>query len=350
MTSTHEPGRLLVVDDNKVNRILLSRGLEQYGHIVETAENGKQALEMLKRGEYDLVLLDIEMPEMNGYQVLEACLQDAELRDLPIIMTSSLDELDSVVKCIELGAEDYLNKPVNYVLLRARVNASLEKKRLRDEQRKLIRTFTTKEVADELLKTGFSLRGNFVNASVMFADIRSFTALAESQPPDEIIEMLNDYYALMFDAITSHGGSVNQMMGDGLMAIFGAPVYYEDHSERAVRAALEMLELLDGFNQSQVAQNKSQIKIGIGVASGQVIAGFTGTQHRAMYTCIGDTVNLAARIEDYTKSIDQSILIDSFTYKDLPDSIKTQPLGPVVFKGKSVSIDVYSVETDSHKA
>ena len=300
-SATHEPGNLLVVDDNKVNRILLGRGLEQDGHKIEIAENGKQALDMLKRGSYDLVLLDIEMPEMNGYQVLEACLQDNELRNLPIIMTSSLDELDSVVKCVELGAEDYLNKPVNPILLRARVNASLEKKRLRDEQRKLIRTFATKEVAEELLNTGFSLGGKFVNASVMFADIRSFTTLTESRPPAEIIEMLNDYYALMFEAITSNGGSVNQMIGDGLMAIFGAPVHYEDHCTRAVNAALEMLELLDGFNQNQAAQDRPQIKIGIGIASGQMIAGFTGTHHRATYTCVGDTVNMAARLEAHTK-------------------------------------------------
>src|SRR5688572_22481694 len=140
MTSKQEPGHLLVVDDNRVNRILLSRGLETHGHRVETAENGREALEKLRRGAFDLVLLDIEMPEMNGYEVLETCLQDPNLRDIPIIMTSSLDELDSVVRCVELGAEDYLNKPVNPILLCARVNASLEKKRLRDEQRKLLHT------------------------------------------------------------------------------------------------------------------------------------------------------------------------------------------------------------------
>src|SRR5512138_1174860 len=181
MKSKQEPGHLLVVDDNKVNRILLARGLEGLGHKVEIAENGKQALEKLRADSFDLVLLDIEMPEMNGYQVLEICLQDPELRNLPIIMTSSLDELDSVVKCVELGAEDYLNKPINPVLLRARVNASLEKKRLRDQQRKLFQTFATKEVADDLLRTGFSLGGKYVNASVMFADIRSFTSIGEIQ-------------------------------------------------------------------------------------------------------------------------------------------------------------------------
>jgi len=155
-----------------------ARGLEQDGHKVEVSENGRLGLEKLGAGSFDLVLLDIEMPEMNGYQVLETCLQNPELREIPIIMTSSLDEIDSVVKCVELGAEDYLNKPVNPILLRARVNASLEKKRLRDEQRKLFRTFATKEVADELLKSGFSLGGKYVNASVMFADIRSYTTYA----------------------------------------------------------------------------------------------------------------------------------------------------------------------------
>ena len=346
MKSTHEPGHLLIVDDNKVNRILLARGLEQQGHTIETAENGRQGLEMLKHGTYDLVLLDIEMPEMNGFQVLEACLQDVDLRNIPIIMTSSLDELDSVVKCIELGAEDYLNKPVNPILLRARVNASLEKKRLRDEHRKLIRTFTTKEVADELLKTGFSLGGKFVNASVMFADIRSFTTLTEASPPAQIIGMLNDYYALMFEAITGHGGSVNQMIGDGLMAVFGAPVHYEDHCNRAVHAALEMRELLAGFNQNQAAQEKIQIQIGIGIATGQMVAGFTGTQHRATYTCVGDTVNLASRIESHTKVVRKPILIDRFTRDKLSDDVQVQDMGDVVFKGKHQAIRIFSVTSE----
>lgn len=346
MKFEHEPGNLLVVDDNKVNRILLARGLEQEGHTVEVAENGRQAFEMLKRGTYDLVLLDIEMPEMNGYQVLEACLKDPELRNLPIIMTSSLDEIDSVVKCVELGAEDYLNKPVNPVLLRARVNASLEKKRLRDEQRKLIRTFTTKEVADELLRTGFSLGGKFVHASVMFADIRSFTTLTESSSPAEIIEMLNGYYALMFEAITGQGGSVNQIIGDGLMAIFGAPVQYEDHHQRAVKAAVEMLELLDGFNQTRAAEGKPRIRIGIGIASGQMIAGFTGTQHRATYTCVGDTVNLASRLEAETKVIGKPILIESSTRAALGDTFQVESHGLMQLRGKTVEIEVFSVSAE----
>jgi len=343
MNSKQEPGRLLVVDDNKVNRILLARGLESQGHRVETAENGKQALEKLRTDAFDLVLLDIEMPEMNGYQVLETCLQDSELRDIPIIMTSSLDELDSVVKCIELGAEDYLNKPVNPILLRARVNASLEKKRLRDEQRKLFRTFATKEVADELLKSGFSLGGKYVDASVMFSDIRDFTSIGEKQDPATTIELLNNYFALMIEAVVGNHGTVNQFEGDGLMAIFGAPIHHDGHREHAVRAALEMVELLKGFNAQQAAQDKVQVKIGIGIASGRVIAGYTGTEHRATYTCVGDTVNLAARIQGHTKVVDRPILIDQYTSERLPADIKFEALGPMLFKGKQQSIHVFAV-------
>ncbi|HNE03638.1 MAG TPA: response regulator, partial [Anaerolineales bacterium] len=280
-----EPAHLLVVDDNKVNRMALSRSLELQGHMVETAENGKEGLEKFQTGTFDLMLLDIEMPVMNGFEVLEACLNDVDLRQIPIIMTSAMEELDAVVKCVELGAEDYLTKPVNPILLRARVNASLEKKRLRDEQRKLFRTFATKEVAEELLRTGFSLGGQIVTASVLVADIRSFTSIAESQDPSDSIELLNQYFSMMFDAVTHNGGIINQIVGDGLLAVFGAPIFYEDHRERAVKAALQMLEQLKLFNEQQLAANKTAIRIGIGIASGRMVAGYTGTHNRAIYTC-----------------------------------------------------------------
>ncbi|MCQ3937713.1 MAG: adenylate/guanylate cyclase domain-containing response regulator [Chloroflexi bacterium] len=343
MHSSPEPARLLVVDDNKVNRMMLSRHLELQGHLVETAGNGKEGLERIRSGIFDLVLLDIDMPVMNGYEVLEACLKDVELRQIPVIMTSAMDELDAVVKCVELGAEDYLTKPVNPVLLKARVNASLEKKRLRDEQRKLFRTFATKEVAEELLRTGFSLGGKQVTASVLFADIRSFTTIAESQDPVETIDLLNRYFSLMFDAITDNGGTVNQMVGDGLLAMFGAPIYFEDHREKAVRAALKMLERLKEFNQSQCEQGRTQLHIGIGIASGKMIAGYTGTQNRAIYTCIGDTVNLASRIEEYTKEALRPLLIDNYTRMGLPDAIKVEDLGKIVFKGKNQAVNVFAV-------
>ena len=338
-----EKSDLLVVDDNRVNRLLVGRTLEQFGHRVTFAENGRLALEMLRSRPADLVLLDIEMPEMNGYQTLEALRADPKLRDIPVVMMSSVDEVDSVARCIEMGAEDYLFKPVNGVLLRARVAASLEKKRLRDQQRELFRKFATAEVAEELLVTGFALGGKHVDATVMFSDIRSFTSLAESLQPAETIDLLNSYYTLMFDAIGGQGGIVNQMLGDGLMALFGAPLPHADHAERAVRAGLEMLELVASFDRDQAAQGKPEIRIGVGIASGQVIAGFTGTERRVTYTCVGDTVNLAAHLEAHTKILGQPILIDEQTRAGLSSAIHVEDHGPLQFKTRAQSVRVYSV-------
>lgn len=343
MNEPRQPGRLLVVDDNRVNRLLLAHGLEHDGHAVATAEDGRQAMEMLHAGTYDLVLLDIEMPVMNGFEVLEALLQDPILRDMPVIMTSASDELDRVVRCIEMGAEDYLTKPLNPVLLRARVNASLEKKRLRDQQRSLLRTFATPQVAEELLRKGFMLGGKHITATAMFADIRSFTSIAESQEPADTIELLNDYFTRMFEAITANGGTLNQMVGDGIMAVFGAPLFYEDHRARAVQAALGMIQNLELFNHEQAARGRVQIRIGIGIASGKMIAGYTGTQERAFYTCVGDTVNLAARIEDHTKQAARPILIDQYTREGLSGDVDVEALGPMLFKGKQQPIHIFSV-------
>ena len=337
--------RLLVVDDNKVNRLLLTRSLELQGHTVASAENGRVALEMLQREGFDLLLLDMEMPEMDGFQVLERLINDRQLRDLPVIVTSSLEGIANVVRCIELGAEDYLTKPVNPVLLKARIGACLEKKHLRDQQKELMRRFATPEVAQDLQDSGFWLGGKLVHASVMFSDIRGFTSLAESQPPEETIELLNTYYALMFDAISGHGGVVTVMMGDGLMSVFGAPMPLSDHAESAVRAAQEMVELIDLFNVDRQAAEKPPIKIGIGIASGEMVAGYTGTNQRATYTCIGDTVNLAARLEAHTKVAQRAILIDQTTRSALSERITVEPLGLVPFKGKAAAVDVFSVDS-----
>jgi adenylate cyclase len=338
-----DAARLLIVDDNKVNRLLLSRSVELLGHRVVLAENGRIALERLRSDPFDLLLLDIEMPELDGFAVLEQLKADLKLRDVPVIVTSSVEGLENIVRCIDLGAEDYLPKPVNQVLLKARIGASLEKKRLRDQQKALVQRFATSEVAQDLLQSGFALGGKRVHASVMFSDIRGFTALVESQGPDETIDLLNTYYMLMFDAIGTHGGVVNQMIGDGLMALFGAPLPLEDCAGSAVAAALEMISLIQQFNIERSAAQKAPIRIGVGIATGDVVAGYTGTQQRATYTCIGDTVNLAARLETHTKVTGRGLLIDDATQRALGDGVTTEALGGVPFKGKAADVEIFAV-------
>ena len=339
--------RLLIVDDNKVNRLLLSRCVELQGPRFALAENGLVALEKLRSEPFDLLLLDIEMPELDGFAVLEQLKADPDLRGIPVIVTSSLEGMDNIVRCIGLGAEDYLPKPVNAVLLKARIGASLEKKRLRDEQRELVRRFATSEVEQDLQQSGFALGGKRVHASIKFCDIRGFTAMCESQPPEETIELLNTYYMLMFDAIGGHGGVVTLMIGDGLMAVFGAPLPLDDCAGSAVAASLEMIDLIEQFNLDRTAASKAPIRIGIGIATGEVVAGYAGTQQRATYTCVGDTVNLAARLETHTKVAGRRILIDDATHHALGVGLPTQALGEVALKGKAQAAKIFAVAAEA---
>jgi class 3 adenylate cyclase len=177
----------------------------------------------------------------------------------------------------------------------------------------------------------------------MFSDIRSYTSLTETLAPSDTIELLNTYYTLTFDAISGQGGIVNQMLGDGLMAIFGAPLPLADHRDRAVRAALEMLEMMDAFNRDQARRGAAEIRIGIGIASGPLVAGFTGTRQRMTYTGVGDTVNLAAHLEAHTKVVGRPILIDENTRSGLGEQIRVESHGPTQLKTRSQAVSVYSV-------
>lgn len=332
---------ILIVNHSRANRLALVRGLEEMGHEAVCAGSGLEALDKLREETFGLILLEVEMPDMDGFQVLGAISDDPVLRTTPVVVTSPGHSLEEVARCIQMGAEDYLTLPPNPIILEARVNSCLEKKRLRDQQRQLFKTFTNRDVADEVLARGFSLGGELVTGSALFSDIRGFTTLAEQLGPVKTISLLNDLYALMFDSILGNGGHVNQIQGDGLMAIFGAPAPQPDHAIRAAQTALEMVERLKEFNASRA----DPIQIGIGVASGKMIAGFAGSQERATYTCIGDTVNLAARLESHTKIAGVPILIDEYTRRALPASMNITPLGEELFKGKTQPVKVFALNS-----
>jgi adenylate cyclase len=313
---------VLVVDDDPVNRMLLSRSLERDGHRVTTAEDGRQAWEMLQRDEFDLVLLDVLMPELDGCEVLERIEGDTRLRHLPVIMVSALDELETVVRCIELGAQDYLPKPFNPVLLRARINAGLTKKRLRELERRQVRDafsrFVPEQIVDEVLtRTDEDLRlaGVRRNATVMFGDLRGFTTFAQTTPADVVIDVLNEYLSEMSDAVLDNGGTLVAYMGDGIMAVFGAPLEVADHADRALDAAREMLgERLPRFN-GWLRENRfgEGFDMGVGVNSGPVMSGTVGSTRRLEYAAVGDTTNTASRLEAMTKGTPHSILIAEST-------------------------------------
>lgn len=339
-------GHLLIVDDNRVNRLLMSRSVELLGYTATVVENGRAAMDMLRNRPFDLMLLDIEMPEMDGFEVLEAIKLEPALQDVPVIVTSSLEGVENIVRCIDLGADDYLPKPVNQVLLKARLSSSLEKKRLRDEQKTLLERFATSEVVQDMKESGFKLGGRRVHATVLFCDIRGFTAMSEKQSPEDTIELLNVYYTLMFEVIDHHNGIVTLMIGDGLMVLFGAPQPLENPAASAVAAAQDMLAIIGQFNQEQVAANKPELRLGMGIATGEVVAGYAGTQQRATYTCIGDKVNLASRLEEHTKRVSSPILIDEATQRAVSAGHSCDLVGDVELDGFSSAITVFSVSAE----
>jgi DNA-binding response OmpR family regulator len=330
--------RLLVVDDNKVNRLLLGRSLELLGHHVTQAHDGKVALGLLRRERFDLMLLDLEMPELDGFGLLEQLRVDAELRELPVIVTSSLEGVAHVARCIELGADDFLHKPVNPVLLKARVTASLEKKRLHDRQKALARRFATSALAQDLQQAGLALGGERVQATVLAVRLVDAAGVLHALPPADGLELVNAWFTLMLDAVEGGNGVITQFGGDGFVALFGAPLAPPRAGAAAlaaVRAALDMLDLLEGFNAEQAAQGKPALRMALGAASGEVLAGYIGTVQRGTYSAIGAPVQAAVALQLRASAGSDALVLDAATREAVAERVATTALpkaeGPVAF-------------------
>ncbi|WP_299637748.1 adenylate/guanylate cyclase domain-containing protein, partial [uncultured Ruegeria sp.] len=215
--------------------------------------------------------------------------------------------------------------------------------RLRDEQRRLLERFATTEVAQDLQESGFAIGGKRANASVLFCDIRGFTTLSENLAPEATIDLLNTFYTLMFEAVTSNGGIVSLMLGDGLMALFGVPQPLNNTAQSAVAAGHEMHSMIEMLNHDRLADGEESLRIGIGIATGEVVAGYAGTDNRATYTCIGSAVNLAARLEAETQNTGSRILADQETLDLLHGVDIQETFGGTQIKGFSDPFDIHAL-------
>jgi class 3 adenylate cyclase len=352
-----ETGRILVVDDIATNRDLLSRRLGQDGHQVDVAHGGRQALALVAAEEFDLVLLDLMMPDINGFEVLAQIKASPEHRDIPVIMISALDEVDSVIRCIEAGAEDYLPKPFNPVLLRARINACLERKRLRDRERlHLARIEDEKERHENLLlnilpkpivgrlNSGETLIADrFEEVSVLFSDLVGFTEMSARITPTRLVTLLNQLFSEFDHLAQRHGVEKIKMIGDAYMAVAGVPEPRGDHADAIARMALDMRDSVARVG--RMAHESLDIRIGI--HSGPVVAGIIGT-HRFLYDVWGDTVNVASRLE--TTSPARQIHISQATAERLSPGFGCAPRGLVDVKGKGELQTYFLAEADSATA
>jgi class 3 adenylate cyclase/CheY-like chemotaxis protein len=343
---------------------------------VATAEDGRQALDLVRSRPFDLVLLDIMMPELNGYQVLERLKADESLRHIPVIMVSAVDEFDSVIRCIELGAEDYLPKPFNATLLKARLGACLEKKRLRDQEQAHLETirdqaaqlaewnavlehrvreqvvqverlgrlkrFFSPQLAELIVAGGAAdpLQTHRREVTVAFLDLRGFTAFAETADPEEVMDVLREYHAGMGRLILTHEGTLERFTGDGMMVFFNDPVPVPDPGERAVRMALAMRERVAEL-EAAWGKRGYDLGLGVGLAQGYATIGAIGFEGRWDYGAIGTVTNLAARLCGEAKP--GQILIAKRALASVEELVEVEPVGELPLKGFLKPVPAFNI-------
>lgn len=338
-------GTVLVVDDNEPNRELLTRRLSREGCTVAVAKDGERAMEMVRNHSFDIILLDMIMPKMNGYEVLRALKEDPELQHIPVIMISGLDDVETLVTCIEGGADDFLTKPFDPVLLRARLGACLEKKELRDREREHLAVIDEqRRRADELLHVilphsiAMELKENNVvkprqhpNVAVLFSDVTGFTSYCDKHAPETVMENLQTLVARFEEISERHGLEKIKTIGDAFMATAGLLDDSSNPSLQCVQAGLEMCaatnELPSGW------------KVHVGVHVGPVIAGVVG-KRKYHFDVWGDTVNTASRVTDLAG--DDGLVLSEQAWRDVADQCEGSTAGRFQVKGKG-EMEVYRV-------
>ncbi|MEJ6001693.1 response regulator [Paucibacter soli] len=305
--------RVLVADDNKVNRLLLCRSLELLGHRVESAENGRQALDKLRQHSFDLLLLDLAMPELDGFDLLRLRSDDAALRRVSVIVTSSLGGVAPVARCIELGADDFLHKPVDPWLLKARVESSLARKQVADLQADTLRRLLPHPGSAPTAAQRLSA------AVVLAACLNELEGLGAAQTPEETMALLSDWGTLMLDAVAGHHGELAQYRGDCLVALFA-------EASTALQAAHDMAEVQAGFNAERQAAGQTQVRFGVGIASGEVLLGTALPSGRVAQACIGAPVLLAQRLAQACAPLGLQLLMDLPTQAGLGERLRGVPV------------------------
>lgn len=345
--------KVLVVDDSKTLRRILIRELNSIGITnISEAGDGNEAVERLRVESFDLMLLDMEMPELDGLGVLKVVKSTPELSYLPVIIVSSAEDFDRIVECIQVGAEDYLPKPFNAVLLRARVFSSLEKKRLRDLDRehilelqrekemlhieqmkseKLMLNILPKPIADRLKRGEKNIAGSYPEVTVLFSDLVGFTKMSATKTAPELVKLLNDIFSRFDKRAELLGLEKIKTIGDAYMAVGGLPIPRSDHAEIVADMALGMYQDLADFNQA----NQQEIQMRIGIHSGPVVAGVIGFT-KFSYDLWGNTVNTASRMESTSgngriqvSAITHELLKEHFVLEER-ELIECKGLGPML--------------------
>jgi adenylate cyclase len=341
--------RILAVDDNKQNLSLLEKALTAAQYEVIKAEDGPTALKLVGSAAPDLVLLDVMMPGMSGYEVCQHIRANESTSLLPVVMLTALSDVADRIRGIEAGADDFLSKPVNREELLTRVKSLLRIKALHDDietknhlLRNLFGRYVSAEVAAEIVADPgrhLKLGGDKREVTILFGDLRGFTPLAEQLDPQDVVDILNSYLKLVIDTVFEFGGTLDKFRGDGFMAFFGAPIPREDDPLNSVRCALAIQDRLMRIAFAKFPDLR--LHMGIGINTGIVIAGNIGSERRTDYTVIGNEVNIAQRFE--SNAGPGQILITGNTYERVKDAVQVRELGLLRVVGKQEGVPAYDV-------
>jgi len=356
---------ILYVDDEVNNLVSFTAAFRKHFNIF-TASSAKEGLEILRVHPIALIVTDQRMPEMTGVQFLEAVIP--EYPDTIRMVLTGFSDVEAIIRAINTGRVfRYITKPWDQDDLKIILDTAikiyvLEKanrelvNRLQSEletQKKIISLFqkyVPPDVVNEAIKSEneFSLiQGETRIVSILFSDIRHFTELSAKLDPKVLVQFLNNYFAAMTDCVKANKGTINKFLGDGILALFGAPLSYIDNQFNAISCGMDMLKKLDSFNKDYSTLIGHEIEIAIGINTGEVTAGTIGSSDKVEYTVIGDTVNVASRLVDVAKTMSNTLLISESTYLPAKDRIMVEALPPQSLHGKEEKIAVYKVLGES---
>jgi class 3 adenylate cyclase len=330
------PATLLIVDDLDENREILCRFLQSKGYRTLEAGGGDEALRQVEADRIDLVVLDVMMPGLSGTEVLERLRRRYEPTRLPVIMVTAKDRPEDIVQALALGANDYIAKPVDLTVLLARAETQLAVKRLTEElevKNRFIRTAFGRYLSDEVVASllsrpeGLQLGGSQQTVTLLMSDLRGFSSLASQLQPTQVVRLLNNYLGAMADVITRFQGTIDEFIGDAIMALFGAPVSREDDAERAVACAVAMQLAMTQVNEQNRRDGLPEVQMGVAVNTGDVIVGNIGSHRRTKYGVVGMHVNLTSRIESFT--LGGQVLVSEAT---------AQAAGPALVLGQQLTL------------
>ena len=344
------PPNILIADDDRFIRDLLETYLTDAGCNVRSYANGSQAWDAIQEDHPDLVLLDIRMPQMDGLTVCNMLKNNPDTQFIPVVIVTALDAEDEELNAIEAGADDFITKPFNSVILLTRVRSLLRLKRLHDDLesrndllRQVLNRYVDHEIADVILtdpERHLKLGGETRQVTVLFADLREFTHFSASHPAPQVVDILNLVFNEMVELVYQNQGTFDKFLGDAIMAFYGAPISGENDARRALRTALKMQECFQRLQAESPGQILKPLGLGAGIHSGEAIVGNIGSERVMDYTVIGDNVNVARRLQESAKA--GEILISDATYRLVPEA-EVEFLGPQYLHGRDSLVDVYSL-------